>query len=170
MQPASLEVCERGTRRRHVLPPTDRRGRVKAARLQPSLERPCVALPTNRPLGHRATLTIADVVEDPVLVRADAPPAWNAFRTIDPRPGGSQPLQGPYVLPCDGAGGAPFTSKRRPSEKHHHQSSPGSKDRMIGCPGFKSQWADACFPKESLQQPTFPHVMHIRRFTQCIPA
>jgi len=70
---------------------------------------------------------------------------------------------------CDGAGGA-FLTRRRPSQKHHHQPSPASKDRIIGCPGFKNQWADACFPKESLQQPTFPHVMHIRRFTQCIPA
>jgi DNA-binding transcriptional LysR family regulator len=57
----------------------------------------CVALPTDHLQAPKAALEIADVADEPMLVYSDAPPTWNAFWTVDPRPDGSQPRQGPSV-------------------------------------------------------------------------
>lgn len=56
-----------------------------------------VALPGRHPLASRVSVDIADLTDEPVLRYADAPPAWNAFWSIDPRPDGTQPSHGPAV-------------------------------------------------------------------------
>ena len=54
------------------------------------------------------------------------------------------------------------TSNATSSSKHQNQSSPGSSERMIGCP--VAWWCFvACLLGESSQQPTSPQVMHSRR-------
>ena len=57
----------------------------------------CVTLPVGHPLAGQATVRIADLADEPVLIYADADPAWNAFWTFDPRPDGRHPLTGPEV-------------------------------------------------------------------------
>ncbi|HEX6394891.1 MAG TPA: LysR family transcriptional regulator [Acidimicrobiales bacterium] len=57
----------------------------------------CVTLPATHPLAGEASVRIADLAHEPVLVYADADPAWNAFWTIDPRPDGSHPPGGTEV-------------------------------------------------------------------------
>jgi DNA-binding transcriptional LysR family regulator len=56
-----------------------------------------VALPAAHPLATRSALSIADVADEPVLGLADAPAAFSAVWTVDPRPDGSHPRQGPTV-------------------------------------------------------------------------
>jgi DNA-binding transcriptional LysR family regulator len=56
-----------------------------------------VALPSGHPLSGRPSVDIAEVAGEPVLRYADAPHAWNAFWSIDPRPDGSRPHYGPAV-------------------------------------------------------------------------
>ena len=56
-----------------------------------------VALPADHLLAAEPAVSIADVADEPVLVYADASPAWNAVWTLDPRPDGSHPRQGPLV-------------------------------------------------------------------------
>jgi DNA-binding transcriptional LysR family regulator len=56
-----------------------------------------VALPREHRLAGQSALSIADLTSEPVLVYADAAPDWNAVWTVDPRPDGSQPRQGPVV-------------------------------------------------------------------------
>jgi DNA-binding transcriptional LysR family regulator len=56
-----------------------------------------VALPYEHPLAAEAAVSIDDVANEPVLVYADASPAWNAAWTVDPRPDGSHPRHGPIV-------------------------------------------------------------------------
>jgi DNA-binding transcriptional LysR family regulator len=56
-----------------------------------------VALPGGHPLAGRASVDITELAGEPVLRYTDAPPAWNAFWTIDPRPDGTQPRHGPAV-------------------------------------------------------------------------
>jgi DNA-binding transcriptional LysR family regulator len=56
-----------------------------------------VALAADHPLATRPSVSIADLSGEPVLRYADAPPAWNAFWSMDPRPDGSQPRHGPLV-------------------------------------------------------------------------
>jgi DNA-binding transcriptional LysR family regulator len=56
-----------------------------------------VALPAGHPSASRASVDIADLADEPVLRYADAPPAWNAFWSIAPRPDGTQPSHGPAV-------------------------------------------------------------------------
>jgi DNA-binding transcriptional LysR family regulator len=56
-----------------------------------------VALAADHPLATRPSVGIADLADEPVLRYADAPPAWNAFWSMDPRPDGSQPRHGPVV-------------------------------------------------------------------------
>ena len=76
--------------------------------------------------------------------------------------------RGRSVHAYDGAGGAPSTSNAKSSTKHHHQSSPGSYERIRG-------WADswkcpvACRPGELSQQPTWPHARQSRRWTHRPP-
>jgi DNA-binding transcriptional LysR family regulator len=57
----------------------------------------CVALPARHPLAGMASIGIAELAGEPVLLYADASPEWNAFWTFDPRPDGSHPPPGPYV-------------------------------------------------------------------------
>jgi DNA-binding transcriptional LysR family regulator len=57
----------------------------------------CVTLPNDHPLARHAAASIVELADEPVLVYADAPSAWNAFWTIDPRPDGTQPSRGPSV-------------------------------------------------------------------------
>src|SRR5450756_3074616 len=54
------------------------------------------------------------------------------------------------------------------STKHQPHSSPGSNDRMIGCPE-RLKCAVACLFFELSQQPTWPQVMHRRRWTHESP-
>ena len=54
------------------------------------------------------------------------------------------------------------------STKHQAQSSPGSIDRITGCPRAAACLL-ACLFLESSQQPTFPQVRHMRRCTQRSP-
>jgi DNA-binding transcriptional LysR family regulator len=56
-----------------------------------------VALAADHPLATRPSVAITDLADEPVLRYADAPPAWNAFWSMDPRPDGSQPRHGPVV-------------------------------------------------------------------------
>ena len=56
-----------------------------------------VALAADHALAGRPSVSIADLADEPVLRYADAPPAWNAFWSMDPRPDGSQPRHGPFV-------------------------------------------------------------------------
>jgi DNA-binding transcriptional LysR family regulator len=56
-----------------------------------------VALPSDHPLSGRPSVGIAEVAGEPVLRYADAPPAWNAFWSVDPRPDGSRARYGPAV-------------------------------------------------------------------------
>jgi DNA-binding transcriptional LysR family regulator len=56
-----------------------------------------VALPAAHPLARRKRLGISDLADEPVLVYADASPEWTATWTVDPRPDGSHPPQGPVV-------------------------------------------------------------------------
>ena len=56
-----------------------------------------VALPHDHPLAAEPAASIADLLDEPILVYADASPTWNAFWTIDPRPDGSHPRHGPVV-------------------------------------------------------------------------
>jgi DNA-binding transcriptional LysR family regulator len=56
-----------------------------------------VVLPAGHPLARRASVTLADIADEPVLRYTDAPPAWNAFWSMDPRPDGTQPRHGPAV-------------------------------------------------------------------------
>lgn len=56
-----------------------------------------VALPTDHPLASRSYVALTQLAEEPVLGYADAPPAWNAFWTLDPRPDGTEPRHGPAV-------------------------------------------------------------------------
>jgi DNA-binding transcriptional LysR family regulator len=57
----------------------------------------CVTLPVNHPLAAKASVGIADVADEPVLLYGDATATWNAFWTMDPRPDGSHPRPGPPV-------------------------------------------------------------------------
>lgn len=54
-------------------------------------------LPIDHPLAKEATLSIRQLAEDPVIRHVDAPAAWEAFSTIDPRPDGRSPRRGPAV-------------------------------------------------------------------------
>jgi DNA-binding transcriptional LysR family regulator len=56
-----------------------------------------VALPTGHPLAARPSVEVTDVADEAVLQYADAPAAWNAFWSMDPRPDGSRPRHGPPV-------------------------------------------------------------------------
>jgi DNA-binding transcriptional LysR family regulator len=56
-----------------------------------------VALPADHPLSGRPSAGIADVAGEPMLRYADAPPAWNAFWSVDPRPDGGRVRYGPAV-------------------------------------------------------------------------
>src|SRR5262249_36287684 len=56
-----------------------------------------VPLPTVHALANRKHLSISDLADEPVLGWADASPEWVATWTIDPRPDGSHPIQGPPV-------------------------------------------------------------------------
>jgi DNA-binding transcriptional LysR family regulator len=56
-----------------------------------------VALPAGHPLAGRPSVRLADLAGERVLRYADAPPAWNAFWSMDPRPDGTQPRHGPAV-------------------------------------------------------------------------
>ncbi|GAA3997566.1 LysR family transcriptional regulator [Streptomyces plumbiresistens] len=56
-----------------------------------------VALPAEHALAARGSVGIADLAGEAVLRYAEATPAWNAFWTVDPRPDGSRPRQGPVV-------------------------------------------------------------------------
>jgi DNA-binding transcriptional LysR family regulator len=56
-----------------------------------------VALPADHPLSRRPSVGIADVADEPVLRYTDAPPAWNAFWSVDPRPDGTRAHYGPAV-------------------------------------------------------------------------
>lgn len=53
--------------------------------------------------------------------------------------------------------------------KSQNQSSPGSNDRMMGCP-VDRQCADACRASESSQHPMCPHAAHRRRCTHHPPS
>jgi DNA-binding transcriptional LysR family regulator len=57
----------------------------------------CVTLPVDHPLAGEAAVDIADIADEPVLLYADATPAWSAFWTVDPRPDGSEPRHGPVI-------------------------------------------------------------------------
>jgi DNA-binding transcriptional LysR family regulator len=57
----------------------------------------CVTLPADHPLARQASVDIAELAGEPVLLYADAQPEWNAFWTYDPRPDGGQPSRGPDV-------------------------------------------------------------------------
>jgi DNA-binding transcriptional LysR family regulator len=71
---------------------------TEGLRLLPLYTEPLqVALPRDHPLASETAVSIADLADDPVLVYADASPTWNAVWTIDPRPDGSHPRQGPIV-------------------------------------------------------------------------
>jgi DNA-binding transcriptional LysR family regulator len=56
-----------------------------------------VALACDHPLAAEPAVSIAQLADDPVLVHADATQAWIAVWTIDPRPDGSHPRQGPII-------------------------------------------------------------------------
>ncbi|MGP3983796.1 LysR family transcriptional regulator [Streptomyces sp. KR80] len=56
-----------------------------------------VTLPTEHPLAGQAAVSVADLADEPVFGYAEASPAWNAFWSIDPRPDGTRPRQGPLV-------------------------------------------------------------------------
>jgi DNA-binding transcriptional LysR family regulator len=56
-----------------------------------------VALSHDHPLAAERAVSVADIADEPVLLYADASPAWNAVWTIDPRPDGSHPRHGPIV-------------------------------------------------------------------------
>ena len=56
-----------------------------------------VALPAAHPLAGRASVRLADIADEPVLRYTDAPPAWNSFWSMDPRPDGTLPRHGPAV-------------------------------------------------------------------------
>jgi DNA-binding transcriptional LysR family regulator len=57
----------------------------------------CVALPPDHPFAGPRAIGIADVADEPVLVYADAAPAWNVFWSVDPRPDDSRRRRGPSV-------------------------------------------------------------------------
>ncbi len=57
----------------------------------------CVTLPAHHPLAGQASVDIAELAGEPVLLYADAQPEWNAFWTYDPRPDGGHPSPGPDV-------------------------------------------------------------------------
>jgi DNA-binding transcriptional LysR family regulator len=56
-----------------------------------------VALPAGHPLSQRPSVEVTDIADEPVLRCADAPAAWNAYWSLDPRPDGSRPRHGPEV-------------------------------------------------------------------------
>lgn len=71
---------------------------AEGLRLVPLATEPIlIALPSDHPLAGRAEVDIAQLSDEPVLSYADAPPAWNAFWSVDPRPDGSRPWYGPQV-------------------------------------------------------------------------
>jgi DNA-binding transcriptional LysR family regulator len=56
-----------------------------------------VVVAATHPLAERASVSIADLGDDPVLVQAGAGEAWEAFHNVDPRPDGRRPRRGPAV-------------------------------------------------------------------------
>jgi DNA-binding transcriptional LysR family regulator len=66
--------------------------------LLPVRAEPRVAvLPATHPLAARPEISIEELTEEPVIEQHGAPPAWEAFHNVDPRPDGSSPRRGPRV-------------------------------------------------------------------------
>jgi len=54
-------------------------------------------LSIGHPAAGQGAISIADLADDPVIVQRGAPPAWEAFHNVDPRPDGRSPRRGPAV-------------------------------------------------------------------------
>jgi DNA-binding transcriptional LysR family regulator len=66
--------------------------------LLPVRSEPRVAvLPVGHPVAGKSEISIADLAGDPVIIQRGAPPVWQAFHNVDPRPDGRQPRPGPGV-------------------------------------------------------------------------
>jgi DNA-binding transcriptional LysR family regulator len=66
--------------------------------LLPVRSEPRVAvLPVRHPAAGKPEISIADLADDPVIIQRGAPPVWQAFHNVDPRPDGRQPRPGPAV-------------------------------------------------------------------------
>jgi DNA-binding transcriptional LysR family regulator len=74
--------------------PVDESGLVLTpVRAEPRL----AVLPADHPLAQRATVSITELADDPVIRQAGADPTWEAFHNVDPRPDGRHPRPGPEV-------------------------------------------------------------------------
>jgi DNA-binding transcriptional LysR family regulator len=70
--------------------------------LIPLYAEPRVAvLPIGHPLARRASVSIVDLADDPVITHRGATAAWEAFAGTDPRPDGRSPRQGPATRTID---------------------------------------------------------------------
>ena len=54
-------------------------------------------VPAGHPLADRASVSIADLADEPVIIQRGASEAWQAFHNVDPRPDGRRPRPGPAV-------------------------------------------------------------------------
>lgn len=75
------------------LPITETGLELLPVRSQPRL----AVLSIGHPAAGQGAISIADLADDPVIVQRGAPPAWEAFHNVDPRPDGRSPRRGPAV-------------------------------------------------------------------------
>jgi DNA-binding transcriptional LysR family regulator len=60
-------------------------------------ERRVVVVPLDHRLAGKESVTLDDIADEPLPRMRDVDPAWAAFWTIEPRPNGRRPPEGPFV-------------------------------------------------------------------------